>query len=232
MKTLDAHKSKDAIIKPGEIIDVREVTPLTLQDRRIYNMLIDNAWDKIGEKRRHVIPKRFLRGSHNVNDRLDDSFRRLMGAIVEREVMIDDEPGVERFQILGTNCEHHRADGLFYYSFPDELRALFRTSEVWARLKKEVVFSFKSKYSLALYELVAKRVRMSYKKQEEFSLDELRGYLGVPHKKLRRWLHFDQWALRVAQREVNEHADFTVDYVPVKMGRKVTGVRIAWQRKV
>jgi hypothetical protein len=44
-KTTDASTDEGAsIVKPGELIDVVEMTPLTLQDRRIYNELIGNAW--------------------------------------------------------------------------------------------------------------------------------------------------------------------------------------------
>ncbi|WP_197709278.1 hypothetical protein, partial [Escherichia coli] len=37
------------IVKPGELVDIVELSPLTLADRRIYNLLIANAWDRIGE---------------------------------------------------------------------------------------------------------------------------------------------------------------------------------------
>ena len=31
------------IVKPGELVDIVELNPLTLADRRIYNLLIANA---------------------------------------------------------------------------------------------------------------------------------------------------------------------------------------------
>src|SRR3546814_6097347 len=41
------------IVKPGELVDIVELSPLTLADRRIYNLLIANAWERISEP---VIP--------------------------------------------------------------------------------------------------------------------------------------------------------------------------------
>src|SRR3546814_3390254 len=38
------------IVKPGELVDIVELSPLTLADRRIYNLLIANAWERISER--------------------------------------------------------------------------------------------------------------------------------------------------------------------------------------
>ncbi len=42
------------MVKPGELIDIREISPLTLSDQRFYNLLIANAWDRITEPVEHV----------------------------------------------------------------------------------------------------------------------------------------------------------------------------------
>ncbi|MEM8851963.1 MAG: replication protein RepB, partial [Pseudomonadota bacterium] len=93
-RTLDARPSADSLVKPGELVDVVEVTPLTLADRRIYNLLLENAWDAIDKPVTHVIAKGLLRGSHNSNDRIGASIERLMSAIVKVQVVWDGEPAV------------------------------------------------------------------------------------------------------------------------------------------
>ncbi len=47
IRTIDQRPAPGSMIKPGELIDVLDMA-LTLSDRRIYNLLIANAWDKIG----------------------------------------------------------------------------------------------------------------------------------------------------------------------------------------
>ena len=47
LRTIDVEPDEHMLIKPGELIDIVELSPLTLQDRRIYNLLILNAWDSI-----------------------------------------------------------------------------------------------------------------------------------------------------------------------------------------
>lgn len=68
-RTVNARPDSLSMIKPGELIDVIEMTPLTLTDRRIFNILIENAWDSIDQPVTHSIPKTTLRGSHESNEK-------------------------------------------------------------------------------------------------------------------------------------------------------------------
>src|SRR3954465_13732542 len=61
---LDPNDGTASLIKPGELVDVVEMTPLTLVDRRTYNLLLAFAWDRIDEDVEHAIPKAVLRGAH------------------------------------------------------------------------------------------------------------------------------------------------------------------------
>jgi hypothetical protein len=78
LRTVEVEPDEFSLIKPGELVDIVELSPLTLQDRRIYDLLILNAWPKLTEPVEHCIHKRELRGSHNVNDRVGESIERLM----------------------------------------------------------------------------------------------------------------------------------------------------------
>jgi hypothetical protein len=230
-RTLEAKPTDKSIIKPGELVDLVEMTPLTLADRRIYNQLIAHAWDKIDQGVEHVIPKRLLRGNHNVNDRVGDSIERLMAAIVKVRVVRDSAPAIERVQLLGSNTEHETPDGLLRYEFPAKLRKIIRESTIFARLRIEVMFALSSKYALALYEMVQKRGNLTAVNHEEFALREFRELLGIPRGKLPLWGNLNQKAIVPAVKEVSALSDFGVIIKPVKLGRKVTGVRLSWSRK-
>ena len=93
LSTIEIEPDEYSLIKPGELVDVVELSPLTLQDRRIYNLLILNAWESITEPKEHRIHKRDLRGSHNVSDRVEESLLRLMGAIAQVRVERDGGEG-------------------------------------------------------------------------------------------------------------------------------------------
>ncbi|MGB3407486.1 MAG: replication initiation protein [Jannaschia sp.] len=230
-RTLDAKPTAESIVKPGELIDVVEVTPLTLADRRIYNLLLENAWDSIDRPVTHVIAKSLLRGSHNANDRIGTSIERLMSAIVKIEVSWDGEAAVERVQLLGGNVETLRSDGLLEYEIPARLRKVISNSTIFARLQREVMFALTSKYALTLYEMVQKRGNLRWKSSERLSLEEIRGILGVPRGKLTSWSNLKLRAIDPALSEVNALSDYVVEIAAVKTGRRVTHVELRWWKK-
>lgn len=231
IRTVDARPNADSLIKPGELVDLVEVTPLTLNDRRIYNQLLENAWEAIDKPVTHVIAKSALRGSHNSNDRVGESLERLMSAIVKVAVVWDGEPAIERVQLLGGNLESGRADGLLEYEIPARLRKIIRNSQVFARLQREVMFALSSKYALTLYEMVQKRGNLRWKASERFALDSFRGIIGVPKGKLSSWSNLKLRAIDPAVAEVNALSDFMVEILPLKTGRAVTHVELRWWRK-
>src|SRR5438270_13588438 len=94
LHTVEVRPDEYSFIKPGELIDVVEMSPLTLHDRRVYNLLLLNAWETLSEPVEHSIYKRELRGSHDVNDRVGESVDRLMGAFARVPIVRDGQPAV------------------------------------------------------------------------------------------------------------------------------------------
>lgn len=230
-RTLKAPQTKETIVKPGELVDVREISPLSLNDRKIYNLLIQNAGKDLAKPVEHCIDKKSLRlGDHNVNDRVGESVSRLMGAHAMIKVFRDGEPATQKVALLSSNVEHDRADGKFYYTFAPELRSILEDSNMFARLQRDVMLSFMSKYSLALYEMVMKRVNLAHKTEEEFPLHDFRALLGVPKGKLATFSNLNSRAIKPAVEEVNHRGLVHVDVEPLKTGRQVTHVKLRWWR--
>ena len=219
------------MVKPGELIDIKEISPLTLTDRRLYNLLIANAWDRITEPVEHVIDKSDLRGTHNGNERIEDSIRRLMSAIAEVKIIRDGKVAIKRVQLLGGNIEQEDERGRLYYTFPKQLIEIVRESEVFGRLKTQIMYCFKSKYALALYEIVQKRTGLKFKQAENFTVDEIRALLGVPKDKLTRFPDLNKYALRPALREVNALSEHHVTLGMIKKGKRVDQLMLMWLEK-
>ena len=51
-KTIAQRNTAGSIVKPSELIDIDEMVPLQLVDRRIFNLLLANAWDADRPRRR------------------------------------------------------------------------------------------------------------------------------------------------------------------------------------
>src|SRR5687767_2755599 len=117
---LDPNDQTGSMVKPAELVDVVELTPLTLVDRRSYNLLIAHAWDRIDEDVEHALPKVALRGTHESNDRLSDTVQRLMAAQIEVRSIRDGKRYLQSIHLLDTVArpEDEDEDGNVYYRFP------------------------------------------------------------------------------------------------------------------
>jgi hypothetical protein len=230
---LDPNDASGSMVKPAELVDVVELTPLTLVDRRTYNLLIAHAWDRIDEDVEHSIPKAALRGTHKGDERLSDTIQRLMAGQVEVRIIRDGKRYLQSIHLLGTVArpEDEDEDGNVYYRFPAEWREIIRQSSIFARLQTEVMFCFSSKYALALWEMIQKRGNLKHKNTDEFAPDELRRMLGVPRGKLKEFSHFRQKVLIPAVDEVNALSSHMVQIDAVRHGRKVVKLRLIWFAK-
>ncbi|MBT8475350.1 MAG: replication initiation protein, partial [Alphaproteobacteria bacterium] len=186
--------------------------------------------DLASENRRFEIAVADLRETHESNDRLVQSIEALMTTVVTIQ---RPDGSTDRVQLLGWNnlSDPKRKRGNLKYSIPPELALLLKDSTVFAKLELEVLRAFTSKYALALYEAVARRVRLKHVFTERFALDDFRELLGVEPDKLTTYGNLNQFAIKPALLEVNALSDFTVTVVPEKTGRRVTGVLIGWGAK-
>lgn len=231
-RTLEVTPNSGEMVKPAELIEFKGASRLTLADRRLFNILLRTAFgpDLATENRRFEIPIADLRETHESNDRLVQSIEALMTTVV---TIGRPDGSTDRVQLLGWNnlSDPRRSRGTLKYSIPPELALLLKDSTVFAKLELEVLRAFTSKYALALYESVARRVRLKHVFMVRFSLVDFRELLGVEKDKLTTYGNLNQYAIKPALLEVNALSDFTVTIVPEKMGRRVTGVLIGWGLK-
>lgn len=221
-RTLDLTPQPGEMLKPKELIEVRGAGRFTLEDRRLYNALVDNAWGPKLAQTGYVfeIPTGDLRHLVGDNQRLKKSLKVLMTTLVEIE-----EPDKWRAsQLLGaTEVDTTANNGVVRYTFPAFLADLLKDSTIFAKLDLEVMRSFRSKYAFSLYEAIARRIRMK-RFTETFSVDELRNILGVEDNKLDAYKNLNKYAIQPAVTEVNAITPYTVSILPQKQGRKVVSV--------
>lgn len=220
------------IIKPRELVDIIELTPLNRNETILYNQLLAHAWNEIKTRPVHKVLKASLRGTHESNDRLHDAFDQLMSAwakIRARDPQTG-EMATFRVHLLGTNKEEDKDDGYFYYTFPPDLLAVISQSRAWATIKSHIMYALRSKYSIRLYEMVERRIGLM-KQHEVLSIDEFRALLGVPEGKLERYADFNKHCMKPALAEVNHLTDFVVKVLAIKNGRSVDKLQLTWFKK-
>jgi len=138
-----------------------------------------------------------------------------------------------RVQLLGGNDmgDPDRPHGTLTYSFDKKLVPLLRESTVFGKLELSVMKAFSTKYALALYEAISRRVRLEHVFSEVFTLEAFRELLGVPEGKLSTYGNLNQYAIKPALLEINAMASFELRILPIKKGRKVVAVRVGWSLK-
>ena len=231
IRTRDVPRREGELIKPGEIVAVEGVESWTLAERRIWNLLLVNAWsDRLEDPAAEfIIPLAELRGNHDSNDRLRASLRKLQTTLVLARLP---NGRTRTVQMLGGADldDDDRTEGQLAYEFSKKLVPLLRDSEIYARMEVKVLSAFTSKYSLHLYEALAARVNLR-KTAETLDLVTLRQWLGVPGGKMERWPDLRRYAVEPAVREVNAYSPITVVADLVRQKRKVAAVKLSWSRK-
>ena len=228
--TLKAKIDDSSLVKPGELIDIIESTPLKLHDKQLFNELLANAWNKIGEKKEHRIHKNELRSIDKNRSRLNGSLDRLSGTFIRTTVTRDDgEPYKRRLNFLAHIDDAISDDGWIIYKFNEYAENMMVNSNVFARIQREVMFALSSRYSLALYEILAKRQNLTHTQSEVFELPIFRKMLGVPESKYKLMSHLRTRILDTAFGEVQQLTNIGCAYELIRnRGKGYTHIKIMW----
>jgi plasmid replication initiation protein len=222
-----------SIIKPQELVDIIEMSPLTLNDRRIFNLLLGHAWNNIFTHETHTISRHELvKHVDSNNQDITACLRRLMSAIVQIKIPNNKngKKAIRQIALLGANDIETNGSEIIY-KFPSELVKIIKDTEIFARIHTDVMFQLSSKYSLVLYEFLQKRGNLKHIHYELLSIDELRGLFAVPKGKLKSFGHLNDKAIKPAVKEVSFLSEYEITAEPVKMGRSVTHIKFSWTRK-
>ena len=93
------------------------------------------------------------------------------------------------------------------------------------------MYALRSKYALRLYEIVQKRANLTYKRYDEFSVEEFRHLLGVPKGKLKRFADLNKHAIAPAILELNKVGSHTVWTENLREGRRIQKIVLFWHEK-
>ena len=224
--------SYDESIKPSELIQITGHQQLTLNARRCITVLWHKAHlQGIAEGKDYVIELADLRpDGHKGSEMIEEAILSLMQTILTVKL-----PGdrTRRVQFLGGNDmdDPGRPAGVLTYSFDKRLIEILRDSSIWGRIAIPVLMAFSSKYAISLYENASQWANLSRKVYQDFSLAGFRDMLGVEDEKYPAFGALNKHVIKPATEEINALAPFNIAVIPVKTGKKVTGIRVGWWRK-
>jgi hypothetical protein len=224
-----------AIVKPGELIDVRfsrDVSP-SLWTRKTIALLIAKAAGEAWRDHVFEISKAELRQGHESNDRIPDLLTNL--AAIQLQSMTITTYGTPARSYFGLFewIEEETDDGdksRVWFKFNERARKIFGASDVFARLNKAAILAFQSKYAVTLYEMGA-LVCARRDPVWRGTVTDLRAVLGVPPDKYRDWTNIRQRVIEPALTEINHLAHFTATIQEKRQGRKVVSVVLNFAMK-
>ena len=231
-RVLDLRPRHGQAVKPAELIQITGHQTLTLNARRSITILWHNAhMQGVEEGKDYRIEIDDLKpDDHKGYEMVEEAIVDLMRTILTVKLS---NGRTRRVQFLGGNDldDPDRAAGTLAYSFDKRLIEILQDSSIWGKIALPVLMAFTSKYSVSLYENVAQWSGLSHKTFQEMTLEEFRDLIGVEEGKYAAFGALNKHVIKTMALEINALAPFSVTILPIKTGKKVTHVRVAWWSK-
>lgn len=231
-------ESRRVIVKAGELIEARfarGVSP-SLSARKVLSLLIEKASGDAWRPGAHTITKKELRGSHESNDRLNDTLDELMAVQFKMPTISErGRAAVLTAALISWNIEETDDDGLatVEWEFSEPARLMLQGSDYYARINRAALLALQSKYAVTIFEigclLIGKKDR-----RWRGSLEDLREKLGVPHNSFRNFADFRRFVLLPAKAEIDQLAHFSFDWFEKRApgrGRRIVEVELHFAPK-
>ncbi len=154
-----------------------------------------------------------------------EHIRQTIQKLADKSFWIEDEEGDNKIQDLVRWIAEARVTqrGRIALQIHPKLKPfLLHLKRYYTSYLLEYVLPMKSRYSVALYELVRSYANV---RVYIFEIEELKRILGA--ETYTRWADLQRKVLEVAKREINSLSDLEISYKPIKSGRRYTDVEFA-----
>lgn len=144
--------------------------------------------------------------------------KNLSKSMLERKVEMSDDSG--RWKIYNVFQGAEYEDGVLSLVLTDFIKPHLREIDIlYTQYKFQYVISFKSQYSIRLYELL---ISGKYKSNTLLiSVEEAKKKFGVDDGSYDRFDNFENRVLKVAIKEISQKSNMTITYEKIKKGRPV-----------
>jgi plasmid replication initiation protein len=219
---------KKEVIKHSAAIQISN--EVNLLERRMWNVLLANAYDELSRNEIYEITikelARYLRFDSNNVNYLKESLKRLRNTEVEWNILNKDNQ--HEWGIAGLLAEAKIINGVCFYAYSPTLRKNLDNPAVYAKINLILQNKFKSKHTLALYELI-----LDYYKIGEtpfIQINNLRKILGLKEDEYKDFKALNRDVIKKASMEIGQKSDLDINIEYQRIKRKVRAVKFRVKR--
>lgn len=232
LRLIDMTPTADEAMKPSELIRVTGHQTLSLAARRAITLLWHNAHRQgIDIGKDYTIEISALRSDgHKGAEVVEEAIVSLMQTVLTARLP---DGKTRRVQFLGGNDldSEDRPRGVLTYSFDRRLVELLKDSRIWGRIAIPILMAFSSKYAVTLYENTCQWTGLTHKTWQDMSLDDFRLLIGIEDGKYEAFGSLNKHVIGPTVDEIVALAPYNISVIPIKEGRRVARVRVAWWPK-
>ena len=210
------------VVKANSLIEASY--RLTLDEMRLLALTIGTMNPKSDQQVFEFSVSEFVNQFSDVNvDRAYTQIKSAIERISERWVKTEDERHVTKFRWVSSQT-YFKKEGRFKIALTNEIMPyLTQLKGQFTQYQLNHISGFSSVYAIRLYELFTQYKRLG---DRYISVEDLKKWLQLEDK-YDRYNNLNQRVLTPALSEINEKSDLSVEYEPIKKGRKVTGIEFS-----
>lgn len=218
-----------------ELIEIRVArgdADLSLVARRALLLMLEAAAGDAWRYQFHRIAKAELRGSHRSLEHVRPALDELTSIVFTMPDTLEGKPATRRFPLLDEIADHNDnvASALIEFRFSRRACDILRQSDVYARLSREAIVRFQSRYSLRCYEVGS----VLYNRRNPTwrgDVEALRALLHVPAGTYPNFADFRRRVLEIARDELHQLAEFDMSWTEQRRGRQIIGIELRFTGK-
>ena len=214
---------RDEFIKASPAIQIQ--SKITHLQRRVWNVLLANAYDDLPNQDIHRVSVAELAkslgfNSHN-EDYLKETLEALVDCIVKWNVLGKDKK--ERWGVAALLGSAEIENGICTYSFAAHLRYKLYNPRIYTKLNLRLQNRFTSRYALILWEICFDYFDTARNHGETpfIPLDTFKELMGIALDDYPTFKTLNQRVIKPAIKEINELTNFFVEIEQKRIGRRI-----------
>ena len=222
-----------SIIKHSAAIHIQN--NITLLQRKVWNVLLFNAYDDLPLQEIYHIPVRELKKHLDYNSNDDEYLKQIIRALVNCSVEwnILDKDGKQEWGVAGLLAQVKIKEGMCSYAYAPEMRSRLHNPSMYARISLSLQNVFDGKYGQTLWELCVDYLGhdREYGETPFITIEQFHKLMGVENSQyVKQFKILNRDVLKPAVAEINKVSDLRVEVQQQRKGRKVIALKFKIRR--